>query len=270
MKNPFRSILLVLCAGVATAGRAAAQVSLTSASVAEREALPGDTYEGRITLLNATGQPQEAKIYLTDYAFFADGRNLYPAPGTMSRSNARWITFTPSQVQLAPGARATVTYRVAVPAAGRPSGSYWSMVMVETIMRGSAESSTGARQVRIGMDTKIRYATQIATHIGSTGLSSIAFDSVRASIDADGTKRVSFDFLNTGERAHRLTISLSLYNEAGELVKSVQDTRGLLYPGSAGRQLFNLGAVPRGVYRALIVADGGGSEIFGGQYTLRF
>lgn len=250
------------------APHASAQVAVTSQSVMEHAARPGEVYEGRVVLLNTSNEVEEARLYLTDYAFHADGRNAYPAPGTTRRSNASWISFSPSTVTLSPGASATVNFRVAVPAASA-GGSHWSMLMAETVMRGSAVSSLGPRQVRVGMDTKIRYGTQIATHVGGQGVSNIAFDSVRALQGKSGAQ-LAFDFVNTGDRAHRLTISLQLYTDAGDLVRTMEQRRGLLYPGTSGRQQFDLGKLPPGTYRALVVADGGGSEIFGGQYTVRF
>lgn len=249
----------------------AAQIALVSESVVEQAASPGDTYEGRVVLLNTSKTAQEAKIYQTDYQFFADGRNNFGTPGSTPRSNARWITFTPARLSLAPGARATVTYRVSVPGNLPLKGSYWSMLMIETIPTESAESSSGApREIRVGLQSKIRYGTQLVTNIGATGSSAIRFDSVKVTAGARGERGVSFDFVNTGERAHRLAISLQLYSPAGQLLKTMEQKRGLVYPGTSARQSFDLGSIPAGTYKALIVADAGGDEMFGGQYTLRF
>jgi hypothetical protein len=86
----------------------------------------------------------------------------------------------------------------------------------------------------------------------------------------DGDHGLRFDFINTGERAHRFTMSLELYNEAGELIKKATQTRGLLYPGTAARQEFAVGAIPHGAYTAVLVADGGGDQVFGGQFKVSY
>ena len=85
-----------------------------------------------------------------------------------------------------------------------------------------------------------------------------------------GKRALRFDFVNTGERANRYVMSLELNNEAGELVRKASQTRGLLYPGSGARQQFDLGVVPRGAYTAVLVADGGGDQIFGGQFKVAY
>lgn len=247
-----------------------AQIAVVSETVVEHGAQPGEVYRGRLELLNTGKTAQEAKLYQTDYQFFADGRSNYAAPGSSARSNARWIVFSPNRVSLVPGARATVAYTVSVPTAPL-KGSYWSMLMVETIPLGFAESSvTAPHEIRVGIQTKVRYAAQLVTNIGLSGSSAIRFDSVTVTRDNRGRKGVSFDFVNTGERAHRLTLSLQLYSPGGALVKTLEQTRGLLYPGTSARQRFDLGSLPPGAYKALIVADGGGDEMFGGEYILRF
>ena len=46
--------------------------------------------------------------------------------------------------------------------------------------------------------------------------------------------------------------------------------RGLLYPGTSLRQEFRLGTLAAGTYKALVVVDTGGDQVFGGQFTLQF
>ena len=67
-----------------------AGVSVTSGLTYEKEAQVGETCRGVIQLRNTGEDPQEVKIYQTDYLFFCDGRNIYGEPGKDSRSNADW------------------------------------------------------------------------------------------------------------------------------------------------------------------------------------
>jgi hypothetical protein len=125
-------------------------------------------------------------------------------------------------------------------------------------------------RVQVGLTVVTRYATQVATSIGATGESHLAFDSLTATATDNGSRGLRYDFINTGERANRFTMSLELYNEAGELVKKATQSRGLLYPGTAARQSFDLGPIPHGAYTAVLVADGGGDQVFGGQFKVTY
>jgi hypothetical protein len=248
---------------------ASAQIALLSESVAEHGAVPGQSYQGRLVLRNMSAEPQEARIYQTDYAFTADGRTAYDKPGTIARSNAGWVKLSSGYLVIPPGETVPVTYDVTVPTDSTLAGTYWSMLMVEAITVGSPESRRPANaRVQMGLSMSTRYGTQIATNLAKPGASRLAFDSLSATTDSSGARGIRYDFINTGERANRFTMSMELYNEAGDLVKKATQTRGLLYPGTSARQKFDVGAIPHGKYTAVLVADAGGDNVFGGQFKL--
>lgn len=252
---------------------AAAQIAIISDAVLERPAAPGESYTGIIQLRNSGADSHDARVYQTDYLFYADGRNIFGIPGSGPRSNARWIRFTPDYVTIPAGQTVAVQYSVLVPENGADlAGSYWSMLMVETVMPGSAESpQQTSAQPQLGLRTTMRYGTQIVTHVNGTGRMELAFDSVAAA-PARGTEgaTLSLDVANTGERGARARMTLELYDAAGSLVRKVEQQRGLLFPGTSFRQHFALGALARGLYKAVVLADAGGDEIFGGEYDVSF
>ena len=74
-----------------------AQVSIIGELSQDKDALPGDVYTGTIVIRNDTNEPQEAKVYQTDYTFQFNGTNNYGEPGLLPRSNAKWIAFSPGR-----------------------------------------------------------------------------------------------------------------------------------------------------------------------------
>ena len=240
-----------------------AQVSVISSTLEERQAAPGERYAGTVRLRNTSGQPQQARVYQTDYRFLADGRTFYEQPGTAPRSNAPWVTFNPSQLTLAPGEEATVAYTVAVPAGGEVRGSYWSVLMVETAAPQAAASARG-----VGITPSIRYAVQVATHVGQAQRR-IAFEGARLSGAEGGARALEVDVVNTGEQADRLELRVDLFDAEGSPAGRLTSTRGLVYPGTSIHQRFDLASLPPGTYRALLVVDTGSDEVFGAEYTLK-
>jgi len=262
-------ILPIALALTAVATTARAQITVLGSGVEEHAARPGETYSGTLRLRNEGRQPEEARVYLSDYSFGADGRTVYAPAGSLPRSSARWIAFSPSQVRIAPGGEATVGYTVTVPAGMTASGTFWSLVMVEGIAHGSPESTSGGRaaRVRVGVQPSIRYAVQIATTLGAA-TPQVRFASARA-YAAGGGKVLELDLANAGEVAYRPEIRVELFDEAGHKAGVFSSRRGLLYPGTSLRQTFDLGAVPAGTYQALVVADAGGDQVYGAQYRLK-
>lgn len=269
MTNP--TLALALLATLAGAP-AAAQIAVVSDAVEEKTAAAGESYAGTIRIRNTSGRAQEVKLYQTDYAFFADGRTIYGEPGSGPRSNARWVTMSPARLTLAPGAEGTVSYRVAVPAAAAQRGSFWSMVMVEPIEAGSAESAqpAPARKAQLSVQTRTRFGVQVVTHVGDEGARTLEFGTPRATNAAGGARSLEVDLANTGDRAFRPVLRLELFTADGAPAGRVESGRGLVYPGTSLRQRFELAGIPAGTYDALVVADAGGDDVFGARYKVTF
>ena len=244
---------------------ARAQLTVIGNGVEEHQVQPGGTYSGTIRVLNTGGAPADARVYLTDYAHNAAGETSYGKPGSLARSNAGWVRFSPAQVRVAPGAEATIGYTITIPAAAG-TGTYWSMLMVEGLEEPSPGQPRRGGRVEVAVGMTVRYGVQLATTIPGAAAQA-QFANPRAMTAADG-RRVELDLSNSGLVAYRPKMRLELYDEAGNAAGTFSADRGLLYPGMSLRQRFDLVGVAAGSYQALITADTGGEEVFGAQYRL--
>lgn len=265
-----RSGLVALAAAMIASSHAAAQVSVSGNTVKEYETRAGGKYAGSIVVMNSSDEPQEVKLYQTDYFADATGMNLYGDPGTSARSNARWVTVGASAVVIPPRASREVSFTVAVPNDARLTGTYWSMVMVEGVPRGAPGSMIAPERnkVQMGIATRIRYAVQVVTHVGTDGKTDAKFEAPSVQLREGGTRMLQVDVKNTGTRSFSPLLTLELYSADGTRVKSLTARREMTYPGTSIRQFFDLGALPGGKYTAIVTLDAGGDAIFGAQYTL--
>jgi hypothetical protein len=254
---------------------APAQVSVIGDLSQDHEALPGETYEGMIVVRNDSKEPQEAKVYQTDYRFSADGTNTYGEPGSMTRSNARWITFSPSTMVIPPQATVTVNFTIVVPAATPAhdiAGSYWSMLMVEGVPKESRESSQkqNLQKPEMGIRQTLRYGIQIATHVVRGGTRSVRFMQTKLLATPGNTKVLQLDLENTGTLWIRPDVSVELFDEKGISRGKFAGALYRMYPGTSVRQSIDFGVVTPGSYKAVVVVDAGGDDVFGAQYTFTF
>ncbi len=266
-------IVFVLSMCLVTSG--ISQISIIGELSQDREASPGDQYEGTIVVRNETAEPQEVKAYQTDYLFHYSGTNNYGEPGSQPRSNAGWVRFSPSYLVVPPLSTMSVDYTVSVPTsiAGNPLiGSYWSMLMIESIPKGSPESALADERERakMGIRQTLRYGIQIATHIRNTGKKMIEFLDVKLVKDVKGTAVLQIDLKNTGDVFIRPDVFVELFDAGGASKGKYPGSKYRMYPGTSVRQSIDLSNIPRGTYKALVVVDTGGEDIFGGQYTLTF
>jgi hypothetical protein len=266
------ALVAALAASLAPANRLAAQVSVRGNTIRELRAQPGERYAGAFVVVNSSAEPQEVKLYQTDYFTTADGTNTYGEAGSSPRSNARWVAIAPSTLVVPPQSSREVNYTVTIPADRPLTGTYWSMVMVEGLPRESAESrlpSALPRSVQTQVLTRIRYAVQIVTHVGAEIKPEAKFEAPRVRATAEGAKILQLDLRNTGLRSFLPAFALELYGQDGTRVKTISASREITYPGTSLRQQFDLGTLPPGTYRALVTMDAGSNAVFGAQYTLK-
>jgi len=162
-------------------------------------------------------------------------------PGSIQRSNARWLTLSPLQTVIPAGESVTIRFAAQVPSDQTLRGTYWSVIMVELVPPSAPESSRNESAMpALGIRQVVRYAVQVITTVEGTGSRQIRFSQVRLVSD-NGKRQLVVDLENTGERLLRTSLWADLYDPKGSFV-------GKFDGGSTGCTR-NLGAVhdrPRG------------------------
>jgi hypothetical protein len=235
----------------------------------ERNMQPGETYQGSIPIRNTGTTPIEIKIYQTDYAFNADGYNNYGPPGKLTRSNAGWLRLNREQFTIPAGDQILIDYTLQVPNDAALAGTYWSMLMVEPIAPGSPEASAlGSNEmIRAQVVQVLRYGIQFVTQISDSGAGELTFENLKL-LNNDGQRLFSVDLKNVGERWVNPQLYIELYDTQGQPVGKLDGERKRLYPDTSARFQIPLINIDSGKYVALVVADGGGDDLFGTQIEL--
>jgi len=249
------------------------QISVRSGLSDDRTVEPGTTYEGTIVVKNETDKIQQAKIYQTDYLFSADGSNIYGTPGRDERSNADWTLISNPLLTIPPNETVNLAYVVTVPSSTPEftlEGSYCSMIMVEALPRESPESTLEKddENPQYGILQIMRYGVQVATHIQGTGKSNLQMEGTGLIQLDDGATALNLQINNGGDVMERPEIWIELYLEDGTLKGRHDGVQNRIYPGTGVSQQISLGTIEPGNYRALVILDAGGENVFGAEYTL--
>lgn len=248
-----------------------AGVSVTGGLTHERIIEIGETYQGTVLVENNSDEPQEVKIYQTDYLFFYNGRYIYGEPGKDVRSNADWISFSPARLIIPPQETAAINYTIRVPENKSLLGTYWSMIMVEGIGKDSPEASTAPEEdkTKISLRQVMRYGIQIITHIGDSGIRNLKILDQKF-IKEKENYLFQLDIENVGERWLRPQVWAELYNQKGSFIGKFSGGVLRIYPGTSVRYRIGLNDIPSGKYKVLLVIDNGDEYIWGLQYNLEF
>lgn len=266
-KFTFFALLILLIPGLSQAG-----ISIVGDLSYEKVVQIGETYQVSISIKNTGKEPAEVKIYQTDYLFFSDGKTLFADPGSTPRSNADWISFNPKRVVIPPQETTQIYYLVKVPRDENLIGTYWSVFMVEAIPKSSPESTQAPPKDKpqVGLTIAFRYAIQMVTQIGTTGASELKFLKTRL-VKEEGKRILQVDLENVGEKWLRPALSVELYDTQGNFIERFEGEMVLrIYPGTSIRHKIDLSRLPKGNYKALVIADCGGDDIFGGSYLMEF
>ncbi|MBU0507585.1 hypothetical protein KKH27_01930 [bacterium] len=235
----------------------------------ESDARPGQVYRGTFTVVNTDSTPRTAAVFQTDYSFRSDGSNSFSEPGLLPRSNARWITFSPRQIEVPPRQSMSISYEVRVPADSTLQGTYWSIFMVEEVESGSdtpaslSRNQTEVRQV-------VRYGIQCITNIGDVGRAQLHLTGTRLVAEDGHDPELQVDVENVGERWQSPAAWMELYDDTGRRVGRFESEKKRIYPETSVRFRINLGATPAGKYKALVVLDSGDQDVIGARYDLEF
>ena len=259
-----RAISCFALLSVFLAGGASSAISPDGETTQVRSARPGDSYRGSIVVRNSGAATAQVKLFQTDYAFSADGQNRFDPPGTLARSNGRWLTLNREQVAIGPNGVATIDYEIRVPDAGILSGTYWSVVMAQEV---PAAEAMGSRRPAMRLTQTMRHAIQIVTEIGDSGRGDLVFRNARL-LGAGASRDLDVDLENIGDRWLRTDIWLELHDARGHFVGRFHADRRRTFPGTSVRNRIELASAPAGRYVGLLVADGGRNDLFGMQIDL--
>jgi hypothetical protein len=259
-----------------------ARIAVIGALTHERSVEPGQTYRGTVVVQNLADEPEELRTYQTDFLFYSDGRSVYGEPGKEERSNAPWITVSPRETTIPAGGTLELFYTIKVPDDRTLIGTYWSMLMIQEANKPDEKNSDlDQKQISFGVRQVFRYGVQFITHFGESGKRDVKFlETTKLLYEAQtGTEGepekteinrfLQVDIENTGERLVRPHVWAEIYNLDSVYIGKFQSGVLRIYPGTSVRHKINLSEVPKGIYRALVIADCGGDYVFGTNYTLK-
>jgi len=166
---------------------------------------PGSSFTRHVGVYNDTGAPQHVLLY-ADAASIAKG-SFIPAAGRTESELTRWVTVSPSSVDLQQGQRVTATVAFNV-ARGASKSEYYGVIFAEM----PAKPSQG-----LALASRVGIRVYLDVGVGGAPASDFAITSLTAARDPDGNPLVEASVKNTGGRALDMGGQLWLKNGPGGL-----------------------------------------------------
>jgi len=248
MRQSKKIIFFVLFSVFAAAWVHSSEIGIISELTHTRNVQRGEIYETRIVLQNIGEDKAGIKVFQRDFSYDSDGNQFFHEKGTLERSNANWINYSPQQKNLLPTETTEILCSIHVPDDPVLVGTFWSLIMIE---------STPSK----------RFAVQIITNIGLTGRVQVEF--VKTALVREGEKaHLHVDVKNTGERGLRPSLYVELYDEGGNFVGKVEGGTWRIYPETSVRYRVDVTHLSAGIYKAMILVDNLDEHVFGTEFVL--
>lgn len=224
---------------------------------------PGESAKVCVTLISDKDKPELVDFKLCDYSCNSEGQHFFENIGHQIRSNAKWIQLGSHRETVNPGERRDIYFTIEAPKDPILKGSYWSVLLIEPSdpIQTLVEAERGFQ-----LQVKVRYAYHIVTHIG-VGTPSLKI--LKKGVEqADGKKLFTVDVANTGDLFLNPKMTIKLFNDKGQLQKTLETQPDRLYPGSSSRFLADAEGIQGGKYTAFLLLDNGDGRIFGDSFSL--
>lgn len=224
---------------------------------------PGEQYQGELYLFGSEKEAVQIRIYPMDWSLSTSGNYQFLAMGTLKRSAAPWISFSPKNVNLPPKRGQKVEYTIKVPQ--NASGSYWAALMAET--NPTIDEASG--RVQVMMAGRVAYIIRIDINGSQSGIGKI--EKLRLNWNQENKRLEAYlKIKNSGDSMLRFKGKLELKDSQGKGVGTIPFREGYILPDYTREfelvdQKLNLNP---GFYVGLAVADFGERNLKAVQGTL--
>lgn len=225
----------------------------------------GSIMSGKVKIKNDSSKETKIIIYKQDLLVNCDKSTSfeYNSINSSTRSMGNWLKLNVDEKILAPREEYDLIYTISVPKNIDQKGSYWTVLMVECA-EPIGEQSNQVFQV----GSKIRYAVQLITEVGSYESPKLQFENVAYTKGENTINYIQVKLKNIGAYSAQAHVILEVYDVNGTKLKVFQGIVKRIYPNACNIFDLEINGLPKGAYDGVIIADNG-KDLFGSNVSMK-
>ena len=264
-------VMVFFCLTLVALGQALPTITL-SPMIASVQLAPGDSYLGAFLVKNEGKENAVLTVSLRDFTFTKEGAIKLLDPGTMEDySLADMLTYTPEEIQLAPGESQKVTYSFTLPQGAK--GPHWAALVVEPesvtqgVPKGEGEESVA---LLVHVQFKFVFVIFQRSPTPPKPVGRVVKINVSGRTEHDAkvlTSNTTFE--NMCNSVLECQFYIEVRDARGETILRYDSPPDLVVLPNAQRvfsHTFEDADLSPGQYMILCVIDFGGDHLVGGQY----
>lgn len=218
-----------------------------------------------VRVTNVEDKPSRVRISQGDWNEDIYNNNRYFSPGTLGRSGANWIKFSPHRLYLEPQETEEIRVEVNVPEDDTLSGSYWSLLFVEE-ERTAANPEGG----QTGVNAVIRYGITVFVTLQGTEIMDGAITNMKILTAEENGLFFEITFENRGNAVLHPTGYLEVRDEEGDTIRELNIDRFSILPEhSEISKILTEKPEQVGQYTALAVLQFGADYLVAGELVFK-
>ena len=223
---------------------------------------PGESKSTKVTINNDTDRPYDFSINLQDFNMDLNGKSEFVPRGTGSNGLSRYMSVTPSFVELAAGEKKDVTVTIRIPkddpAANRAN---WAIIMIEqAVERGKLDQGGAGNQMSFGIYPSFAFGVYIYQNPPNATINAVEIMDFKI-VSRPDKNFIQLDVENRGDGISSCQTRVELVNtKTGESTK-LPLKNFTIVPGLRREFKFIVPPdLPEAVYNAIGVVDYGSTE----------
>jgi hypothetical protein len=226
----------------------------------------GSMISGKIKIRNDSPKENRIILYKQDLVLSCDNTSIfeYKEINTNSRSMGSWLKVNVDEKILSPHEEYDLSYTINVPKNVTQKGSYWTVLMVE-----GADPIREPESQSLQVGSKIRYAVQLITELGSFESPKLQFENVEYKKGVNTNLNVvQVKLRNIGQYSAQTKVLLEIYDSKGTKLKVFQGSVRRIYPSLCNVFELEIKDLPKGTYDGVIIADNS-KDLFGSNVSIK-
>ena len=226
----------------------------------------GSVMSGKIKIRNDSSKENRIILYKQDLILSCENTSIYEYKDINSnpRSMGGWLKVNVDEKILGPHEEYDLSYSINVPKNVAQKGSYWTVLMVE-----GADPIREPESQSLQVGSKIRYAVQLITELGSFESPKLQFENVEYKKAVNSTSNVvQIKLKNIGQYSAQTKVLLEIYDSKGTKLKVFQGSVRRIYPNHCNVFELEIKDLPKGIYDGVIIADNS-KDLFGSNVSIK-
>ena len=226
----------------------------------------GSQISGKIRIRNDSPRENRIILYKQDLILSCDNTSIfeYKDINTNPRSMGSWLKVNVDEKILGSQEEYDLSYSITIPNNVTQKGSYWTVLMIE-----GADPIREPESQSFQVGSKIRYAVQLITELGSFESPKLQFENVEYKKGANTTSNVvQVKLRNIGQYSAQAKVVLEIYDSKGTKLKVFQGSVRRIYPNLCNVFELEIKDLPKGVYDGVIIADNT-KDLFGSNVSIK-